>query len=87
MAKRKKKLQPLDTATVDKIDSALSAVRKEMIRATQLHGDFRNGHEGYGILQEEVDELFDEIKGNRKKRAKVEAVQVASTAARFLVCL
>ena len=87
MAKRKKKLQPLDTATVDKIDSALSAVRKEMIRATQLHGGFRNGHEGYGILQEEVDELFDDIKANRKKRAKVEAVQVAATAARFLVCL
>jgi len=34
----------------------------EMRRATKLFGPFASGHEGYGVLKEELDELWDEIK-------------------------
>ena len=55
--------------------------------ATQKFGKFNSAHEGYAVLLEEVDELWDEIK---KKDADYrsmqdEARQVAAMALRFLV--
>ncbi len=44
-------------------------------------------HEGFAILKEEVDELWDEVKGNhpdRLERMRAEAVQVAAMAIRFI---
>ncbi len=44
-------------------------------------------HEAFAILNEEVDELWDEVKGNhpdRKSRMRAEAVQVAAMAIRFI---
>lgn len=41
-------------------------------------------HEGYAILKEEVDELWDEIKANRTgKSVRGEALQVAAVALRI----
>lgn len=50
---------------------------------------FNGAHEGYANLLEEVDELWDEVKANNKELAVKEAIQVASTAMRFVidVCL
>ena len=45
-----------------KINSVLD-IEKELNRAKDMHpGDFNSYHEAYGVLKEEVDELWDEIK-------------------------
>jgi len=48
---------------------------------------FNSAHEGFCVLKEEVDELWDHIKTNQKKRDLVamrkEAIQVAAMALRF----
>ena len=55
-------------------------VLAELDSATAKFGAFCSSHEGYAILKEEVDELWDEIKANRPNRAREEAVQVAAMA-------
>jgi len=46
----------------------------------------RSPHEGYAILKEEVDELWDNIKGNTSKETLIhEAKQVGAMALRFLI--
>lgn len=66
---------------------ALSAIIRELERAESKFGPFHNSHEGYAVLLEEVDELWDAIKANDKEHAKKEAVQVAAMALRFLLNL
>lgn len=69
----------------DRIDAALALVRVELIRATSRFGPFASTHEGYAVILEELDEMWDEIKANRPDAACREAVQVAAMATRFLV--
>lgn len=46
---------------------------------------FNSTHEGFAVLKEEVDELWDEVKSNgSKERLRAEAVQVAAMAIRFI---
>lgn len=70
--------------------SALELIRAEYERAiAKFPDDFTSPHEGYAILFEEVDELWDEVKGRRDpetmERMKKEAVQVGAMAVKFLV--
>jgi len=67
------------------IDGTLSLVRAEMIRAFKLHGPMRTMHEAYGVIAEEFEEFFDEVKANNRELAKLELVQVAAMAARAIV--
>lgn len=57
-------------------------------RAAEKDEEFRSCHEGYGILLEEVDELWDEIKKKKTKRnsklMREEAVQIVAIAMRFM---
>lgn len=50
---------------------------------------FNSAHEGFAVLKEEVDELWDHVKTNQKKRdieaMRKEALQVAAMALRFAV--
>lgn len=71
--------------TMEVIDKALALVRDELVKATLAFGKFNSPHEGYGIIAEEFDELFDEIKANNRERAVSEAVQVAAMATRFII--
>jgi len=68
---------------------ALSSVLTEYINATRNFGSFNSAHEGYAVLMEEVDELWDEVKVNQTKRdtskMKKEAIQVTAMGMRFLV--
>lgn len=62
-------------------------VAAELARATANNGPFHSMHEGYAVLQEEVDELWEEVKkkpANRdKKNMLTECVQIAAMAQRF----
>lgn len=69
----------------DEIEEILGVVRTELYAATAKFGPFNSAHEGYGILKEEVDELWDDVKANDIDHAKLEAVQVAAMAVRFIM--
>ena len=64
------------------------AIMAELEFALTNFPPMRSEHEGYAILKEEFDELWDEIKKNPRKRDKAalrkEAIQVAAMACRFI---
>lgn len=65
----------------------LDAVSLEVRNATEKWPPFNSAHEAYAVLAEEVDELWDHVKTNQKKRdladMQKEAIQVAAMAVRF----
>ena len=65
---------------------AIGLVSKEFDRASAKFQAFRSPHEGYAVLKEEVDELWDAIKGNDlKSHMREEAMQIAAMAIHFIV--
>jgi hypothetical protein len=75
--------------TIDeKIANALELVRLELVRATEKHpGPFNSAHEGYAVLKEEVDELWDEVKANNRELQIAEVTQVGAMALRYILDL
>lgn len=63
---------------------ALSEVRAEVVRAIEKFPTFNSAHEGYAVIAEELDELWDAVKGNDPVDARKEAVQVAAMGIRFM---
>lgn len=63
-------------------------IQNEFARATKKHGAFNSAHEGFAVLKEEVDELWDEVKKNGSVRdyakLRAEAVQIGAMAMRFI---
>lgn len=68
-----------------KIYSLLEEVGNEAYAARLMHGKFHSRHEGYAVLLEEVDELWDLIREKSPDPSKMrkEAIQVAAMAMRF----
>lgn len=66
---------------------ALDEVFAEVKRSLDKHGGFRSGHEGWAVLKEEVDELWDEIKADNSGgvEARTEAIQIAAMAVKYAV--
>jgi len=62
-------------------------IQDEVNRATALWPPFNSAHEGFAVLMEEVDELWEHVKTNQKRRdieaMRKEAIQVAAMAYRF----
>jgi NTP pyrophosphatase (non-canonical NTP hydrolase) len=67
------------------LDEAMDSIRAEVERATAKFPAFNSSHEGFAVLMEEVDELWDDVKANDSDHAADEAVQVGAMAARFLM--
>lgn len=69
-----------------KYGEAAEAAYNEIGRARSKHllKDFASPHEGYAIMKEEVDEMWDAIKKDDTEHAVKEAVQVAAMALRFV---
>lgn len=66
----------------------IEKINLELDKCDNEHKPFSSSHEGYGVLLEEVDELWDEIKLSKKynanKRMVNEAIQIASMAIKFI---
>ncbi len=79
------------TKTDNRLDRAVSEVRGELQIAMMQFGSFNSAHEGFAVLKEEVDELWEEVKKKgavRDMRAlRNEATKVAAMALRFIVDL
>jgi len=66
--------------------AAIKEIIQEYKRATDKFGCFASTHEGYAVILEELDELWDEIKKNSDKETmRKEAIQVAAMGFRFVV--
>ena len=72
------------------VEYYFDVVKKEFDYATSRFSAFNNAHEGYAVLLEEVDELWENVKLNQHKnqyRDKLimnEAIQVAAMAMRVV---
>ncbi len=63
-------------------------VLRELAKARKKFPAMVSAHEGFAILKEEVDELWDDVRGpddsGRGKRMREEAVQCAAMCLRFI---
>lgn len=68
------------------IDCLFDEIKAELAVADNWP-PYNSAHEGYGVLLEEVDELWDHVKTNQKRRdigaMRKEALQIAACAIRF----
>lgn len=76
----------------EKFEQAIRLITHEYLLATKRHGKFNSTHEGFAVLKEEVDELWDLVrKGHRYNAMQQEhcftseAKQIAAMAIRFIV--
>lgn len=68
-----------------KEQTAIDLIVEEYHKASKKFPEFNSAHEGYAVLLEEVEELWDEIKRNNNVRFAPEAVQAGAMCLRFLV--
>lgn len=68
-------------------EAVIYLLRAELERATATHGPMVSPHEGYAVLKEEVDELWDRIKRDdgRSEGAVHEAIQIAAMGLRYVL--
>ncbi|SPF40773.1 conserved hypothetical protein [Candidatus Desulfosporosinus infrequens] len=67
-----------------------SLLISELERANKIYGtSFASPHEGYAVMLEEMEELFEEIRQKRpdKERLREEAIQVGAMAIKFILSL
>ena len=64
---------------------AANEILREAESAREEFPPFNSSHEGYAVIYEELDELWDAVKSNDIGHAIDEAVQVGAMALRFIV--
>ena len=73
----------------EKIDILQKEIKKELLSTTKKYGKFNSSHEGYAVILEEVDELWDEVKKKQKQynleNQKKECIQIAAMAIRYII--
>lgn len=78
-----------DAADNGEKEEVLNEIGNEVKRAKRLYpNNFVNQHEGYGVILEELDELWGEIKKNQQdydlSKQRKEAIQCAAMLVRFI---
>lgn len=71
------------------VDKILSDIREEVLSAMTKFPPFSSAHEGYAVLDEERDELWEHVRGKQGggrdvEAMRQEAIQVAAMALRFV---
>lgn len=76
----------MSEARDSRVDVIAMVVSRELKQAMNKFKPFNSAHEGFAVLLEEVDELWDEVrtKDVNKDNLRKEAVQVAAMAMRFI---
>lgn len=72
------------------MDDVLLMVRNEVERAIRKHKPMNSPHEGYAVIAEELDELWEDVRadaGRAPDRGIKEAVQVAAMGVRYVMDL
>ncbi len=67
------------------LNDAISLATLELIRATRVYGPINSSHEGYAVIKEELEELWEDVKSNNREGMRDEAAQIAAIALRFLM--
>lgn len=72
----------IDKLSWTDVQKTLRDIENELARALKKHRTMASSHEGYAILLEEVDELWDEIKAQKEDPIAIrkEAIQVSAMA-------
>jgi hypothetical protein len=78
---------PLGDNTGDAVKRSLSDIYAEAVSARSKFPPMNSAHEAYGVMLEEVDELWEHVKTKQKDRdlpaMRKEAIQTAAMALRF----
>lgn len=79
----------MEVSKLKALDQAVEEAIQELVNATMAFPGFNSAHEGFAVMNEEVDELWDHVKVNQKRRdaekMRKEAIQVAAMALRFVI--
>lgn len=73
----------------DTSSDLMTAVYLELQSALKKFPSFNSPHEGWAVVKEEMDELWEHVRSNtgRSTEAGIEAIQVAAMALRYYVDL
>jgi hypothetical protein len=72
---------------VDELMDVVSLVVDEVAVATGKFAPFNSPHEGWAVIKEELDELWEHVRGDtgRSPEARKEAIQTAAMALRYAI--
>jgi len=75
------------TNETDVVTVAMAEIVREYRSARLKHAPMHSGHEGYAVIREELDELWDEVKQKHPDpgRLLLEAAQVGAMALAFMI--
>jgi hypothetical protein len=74
-----------NTGSLGGIEAECFKIAQEFMRARKKFAPMRGPHEGYAVILEEMDEMWDAIKTNDVTHARKECLQVAAMALAFLL--
>jgi hypothetical protein len=72
----------------DKATAIAWEVLIELSDATEKFGSFASAHEGYAVIKEELDELWEWVRSKddpSRQRMRQEAIQIAAMGIRFVM--
>ena len=76
-------------SNINSVENIVCDVMAELEQAMKQHSPIRCPHEGYAVIKEELDELWDLIKKKNPPPSQLrkEAIQVAAMGVRFVLDL